>query len=170
MRLVRLGAAASLRLGPRVTAGADVRAEGEAEGGPWRVYPVSLFLRVRPFAASSFAVAAGIVQPAFGAFMQRRYGVDNLLIGYPLAYQYTTAVRADALPATANDVLNNRARGWAPKYSIGAGSGVSGLPLIHATGWSPGVTVSAHSATMTARSLRSSTVGIYHRDGKVMVC
>lgn len=150
MRLVRLGAAASLRLGPRVTAGADVRAEGETEGGPWRVYPVSLFLRVRPFAASSFAVAAGIVQPAFGAFMQRRYGVDNLLIGYPLAYQYTTGVRADALPATANDVLNNRARGWAPKYSIGAGSGVSGLPLINATGWSPGVTVSAHSATMSA--------------------
>ena len=48
MRLVRLGAAAALRLGPRVTAGADVRAEGETKGGPWRVYPVSLFLRVRP--------------------------------------------------------------------------------------------------------------------------
>jgi hypothetical protein len=150
MRLVRLGVAASLRLGPRVTAVTEVRAEGETEGGPWRAYPVSLFLRVRPLRESSLAVTAGIVQPAFGTFMQRRYGADNLLIGYPLAYQYMTAVRADALPATADDVLANRARGWAPQYCTGAGYGVSGLPLISSTGWSPGVTVSARSAIVAA--------------------
>lgn len=151
MRLVRLGVAASLRVGPRVSVVTEVRTEGEPEGGPWRAYPTSLFLRVRPFGGSSFAVAGGIVQPAFGAFVQRRYGAGNLLIGYPLAYQYTTAVRADALPATADEVVKNLARGWAPKYSIGAGSGVSGLPLVNATGWSPGITVSAQRQGLSAK-------------------
>jgi hypothetical protein len=146
MRLVRFGVAATLHAGSRVTAVADVRAEGELgelADGAARGYPVSLFVRVRPFASSSFSVAGGIVQPAFGAFLQRRYGADNLLIGYPLAYQYTTAVRADALPATADEVLRNLARGWAPRYVIGGGSGVSGLALVNATGWSPGITFAA---------------------------
>jgi hypothetical protein len=142
MRLVRLGVGATLQLGPRASAVADVRTEGATDGGSWRVYPVSLFLRVRPFGGSSLAVSAGVVQPAFGAFTGRRYGADNLLIGYPLSYQYTTAVRADAIPANADEVLKNRARGWAPRYSIGGGTGVSGLPLVNTSGWSQGVTVS----------------------------
>ena len=145
MRLVRLGLAATLRLGTRVTLVAELRGEGATEEWDWRVYPVSSFIRVRPFGRSSVAVAGGIVPPAFGAFMQRRYGADNLLIGYPLAYQYTTAVRADAIPSTADEVIRNRARGWAPTYSIGAGRGVSGLPLVSSTGWNPGVLVSAGS-------------------------
>jgi hypothetical protein len=142
MRLVRLGLAATLRLGSRVVAATEVRSEGETTGGAWRVYPVSLFVAVRPFGESSLTVGAGIVQPAFGAFNERRYGADNLLIGYPIAYQYTTAVRADAIPATADEVVRNRARGWSPHYSIGAGAGVSGLPLVNSNGWSPGVRVS----------------------------
>jgi hypothetical protein len=150
LRLTRLGVAVTLHMGPRVTAVADVRAEGETTGGPWEAYPVSLFLRVRPLRASSLAVAAGIVQPVFGAFMQRRYGTGNLLIGYPLAYQYTTAVRADAIPGSADEVLQNGARGWAPHYSIGAGPGMSGLPLVSTTGWSPGVTISAHRGNISA--------------------
>jgi opacity protein-like surface antigen len=151
MRLVRLGVRASLRAGARATVTTDVRAEGEVEGGPWRVYPISLALEVRPFAGSSFAVAGGVVQPAFGSFTQRRYGADNLLIGYPLAYQYTTAVRADAIPASANEVLANRARGWAPRYTIGAGRGVSGLPVVNTSGWSPGVAVSGATERFTGK-------------------
>jgi hypothetical protein len=143
MRLVRLGLGAQLKLGARVTAVAEVRSEGEVTGGPWRVYPISSFIRVRPSGGSSLSVAAGIIQPAFGAFVARRYGADNLLIGYPLAYQYATGVRADALPATADEVIRNRARGWSPRYSIGAVAGVSGLPAVNTTGWSPGVEVSA---------------------------
>jgi hypothetical protein len=143
MRLVRLGLAATLRLGTRVTVGVEVRGEGATEEWDWRVYPVTSFIQVRPFGRSSVAVAAGIVPPAFGAFMQRRYGADNLLVGYPLAYQYTTAVRADAIPATADEVIHNRARGWAPRYTIGAPRGVSGIPLVSSTGWDPGLMVSA---------------------------
>jgi hypothetical protein len=143
MRLIRLGLAASLRLGDRVTAVADMRVEAETPGHYWRGYPTWLYLRVRPFRASSLAVSAGILQPAFGAFATRRYGADNLLIGDPLGYQYTTAVRSDALPETADDVLANRARGWAPRYPIGGEyAEVSGLPLASTHGWSPGVQVS----------------------------
>lgn len=151
MRLVRIGLGTTLRLAPRVAVVADVRAEGEVSGEYWHAYPVSLFLQARPVRASSLAVSAGIVQPVFGAFTQRRYGSDNLLIGYPLSYQYTTAVRADALPATADEVLKNRARGWAPHYSIGSTGPVSGLPLVNTTGWSPGLMVSAGSASWTGR-------------------
>jgi hypothetical protein len=142
MRLVRLGVGAALRLGSRASVLADIRTEGDVDHHEWRVYPISLVVSVRPVAGSRLAVAAGIVQPVFGAFTQRRYGADNLLIGYPLAYQYTTAVRADALPATADEVLNNRARGWAPHYTIGASAGVSGLPIVNTSGWSPGLVVS----------------------------
>ena len=46
----------------------------------------------------------------------RDYGAGNPLIGYPLAYQYLTAVRPDALPASTDDVLRMRARGWRPSY------------------------------------------------------
>jgi hypothetical protein len=145
MRLIRVGAAASFRVASRVTAVADLRGEGEPNGGRARAYPVWLYLRVQPFESRSLTVSAGLVQPAFGAFPRRRYGADNLLIGYPLAYQYTTAVRADALPATSGELLLNRGRGWAPRYSIGGGAGVSGLPLVDTTGWSPGIEVTAGS-------------------------
>ena len=43
---------------------------------------------------------------SFGAFGRRGYqGVDNPLIGYPLAYQYLTSLRPDAAPATVADLL-----------------------------------------------------------------
>ena len=38
--------------------------------------------------------------PTFGAFSRGTYGTGNLLIGTPLAYQYLTSLRPDALPAT----------------------------------------------------------------------
>lgn len=148
MRLIRLGLAATLRAGPRVTAVADLRAEGGTADGGWQGYPVKLYASVRPFASSSLSVAAGIVQPAFGAFMQRRYGADNLLIGYPLAYQYTTGVRADALPASVDEVLSNRARGWEPDYAGAVTYGMSGVPLVNPNGWRPGVSASAHGRTI----------------------
>jgi len=34
-----------------------------------------------------------------GAFARQAYGRDNLVIGTPLAYQYLTSLRPDALPA-----------------------------------------------------------------------
>ena len=150
MRLIRLGLAANLRLNSRVSAVADIRGEGETLESSWTAYPVALYLKVKPLRGSQISVMAGIVQPVFGAFTQRRYGGDNLLIGYPLTYQYTTAVRADALPTTPDEIIKNRAKGWAPRYSVGAGSGVSGLPIVSATGWSPGIAVSGGTRLFSA--------------------
>ena len=44
-------------------------------------------------------VQAGRIPPVVGAFARRAYGRDNLVIGLPLAYQYLTSLRPDALPA-----------------------------------------------------------------------
>src|SRR5438445_5776950 len=45
----------------------------------------------------NFDVQIGRIPPTFGAFARRTYANDNPLIGYPLAYQYLTSLRADAL-------------------------------------------------------------------------
>src|SRR5437660_527842 len=60
----------------------------------------------------AFDIQLGRVPPTFGAFPRRAYSTDNPFIGYPLAYQYLTSLRADALPANADELLQMRARGW----------------------------------------------------------
>ena len=52
-------------------------------------------------------------------FARRTYATDNLLIGYPLAYQYLTSLRPDSLPASADELLRMRGRGWLSNFSIG---------------------------------------------------
>jgi hypothetical protein len=52
-----------------------------------------------------------------------------------------TAVRPDALPASADDVLRMRARGWRPSYPIGSLDIAPGMPLITAFRWDTGVQV-----------------------------
>ena len=58
--------------------------------------------------------------PSFGAFGRRAYNADNPLIGYPLAYQYLTSLRADAIPATADDLLRMRGARLAVELSRSA--------------------------------------------------
>ena len=41
------------------------------------------------------------------------------LIGQPLAYQYLTSIRPDALPATTDDLLRMRGRGWLSNFPVG---------------------------------------------------
>ena len=57
--------------------------------------------------------------PTFGAFARRTYANDNPLIGYPLAYQYLTTLRPDALPASADELLRKARPGWLVHYSFG---------------------------------------------------
>src|SRR5918994_2172273 len=80
--------------------------------GMWR--PASrLSVRVRPWAGRAFDIQAGRIPPVFGAFGRRSYGAsENPLIGYPLAYQYLTSLRPNAVPAPADDLLDMRGRGW----------------------------------------------------------
>ena len=101
------------------------------------------FVRFRPWVGRAFDVQAGRIPPSFGAFGRRAYGLDNPVIGYPLAYQYLTSLRADALPATADDLLAQRGRGWRVAYPIGREGFDVGLPLVSSFRWDTGVQVRA---------------------------
>ena len=134
LRLLRLGVSADVRLTERISVLTEIRSEN---GGD--VTPYALYVRVRPFRERPIDIQAGRIPPTFGAFARRNYGSGNPLIGYPLAYQYLTAVRPDALPSSTDDVLNMRARGWRPSYPIGSLDIAPGLPLITAFRWDTGV-------------------------------
>lgn len=99
------------------------------------------YVRLRPWAARAFDVQVGRIPPSFGAYARRSYGIDDPFIGYPLAYQYLTTVRDDALPATADSVLRQRGRGWLVAYPIGDPTLDGGLPLVSAFRWDTGVQV-----------------------------
>jgi hypothetical protein len=136
LRLFRIGLNADVRLTDRVSVLLEVRSEnGNA------IEPYALYVRVRPWRDRPIDIQGGRIPPTFGAFARRDYGDGNPLIGYPLAYQYLTAVRPDALPASADDVLRMRARGWRPSYPIGSLAVAPGLPLITAFRWDTGVQV-----------------------------
>jgi hypothetical protein len=63
------------------------------------------------------------------------------VIGYPLAYQYLTSLRTNAVPAAADDLLRMRARGWLSSFPVGAPTPAPGLPLISGYRWDTGVGV-----------------------------
>lgn len=101
--------------------------------------PYALYVRVRPWASRGFALQAGRVPPTFGGFARRMYPSDNLLIGYPLAYQYLTSLRPDALPASADELLGQRGRGWLSRFGVGNTEPARGLPLVSVFRWDTGV-------------------------------
>jgi hypothetical protein len=136
LRLFRLAVSAEVKVTDRVSVLTEIRTEnGDA------VKPYALYLRVRPWRDRPIDIQAGRIPPTFGAFARRQYGAGNPLIGYPLAYQYLTAVRPDALPASTDDVVRMRARGWRPSYPIGSLDIAPGMPLITAFRWDTGVQV-----------------------------
>ena len=136
LRLVRLAVTADVRIAERVSVLTEVRSENGESPAPY-----ALYLRVRPWRDRAFDIQAGRIPPTFGAFARREYGADNPLIGYPLAYQYLTSVRPDAIPATIEDVGRMRARGCRPNYPIGSLEMGPGSPLMTAFRWDTGVQV-----------------------------
>jgi hypothetical protein len=97
------------------------------------------YVRVRPWRSHAFDIQAGRIPPSFGAYGRRVYNTDSPLIGYPLAYQYLTSLRPDAIPATTDDLLRMRGRGWQPSYPIGSSEEAPGLPLVSGFRWDTGV-------------------------------
>jgi hypothetical protein len=152
LRLFRLDLASAVKVNERFSLLGEVRTENT---GPLRVY--ALYLRVRPWAARAIDIQAGMVPPTFGAFTRRTYASDNLLIGYPLAYQYLTSLRADALPMNANELIAMRGRGWLSSYSIGNPVPDNGLPIASAFRWDTGLQV--HGASDTVDATASVTAG-----------
>ncbi len=159
LRQVRADAAAVLRLGDRLALLGDLRVERPIDEGQWTVRPYALFARIRPWPQRVFDIQAGLIPPVFGAFSRRSYGADNPLIGFPLAYQYLTSLRPDALPASADDLLNMRGRGWLTRYPVGSLTANHGVPLVDGLHYQTGVEVRAGSdpievsAALTAGSL-----------------
>jgi hypothetical protein len=135
LRLLRIAVSGTWRMTSRVALLTELRSEDREE-----IVPYALYLRVRPFAQVPFDIQAGRIPPVFGAFARRSYRVDdNPLIGYPLAYQYLTSLRPDAIPGNADDLLFMRARGWRASYPVGSSDAVPGVPIASAYRWDTGV-------------------------------
>ena len=134
LRMLRVALSASWRPAERLALVAEVRSE-DFDG----VRPYAAFVRVRPWRARAFDIQAGRIPPVFGSFGRRPYGIDSPAIGYPLAHQYLTALRPDAIPATVDDLLRMRARGWRLSYPVGARAPSPGLPIVSAFRWDTGV-------------------------------
>jgi hypothetical protein len=160
LRMLRFDLSTAVRATNRVSVLADVRTEN---GSAPRAY--GLYVRVRPWVSHNLDLQIGRVPPTFGAFARRTYPSDNLLIGYPLAYQYLTSLRPDALPANADELLRMRGRGWLSNFSIGNLAPDKGLPLASGFRWDTGVQLHAASAlvegtaSITTGSLGNPLVG-----------
>jgi hypothetical protein len=134
LRLARFDLSGAWRPAKQVELVADVRTENFDSP-----HMLAVYLRVRPWASKTFDLQAGRIPPAFGAFTRRNYASDTPLIGYPLAYQYLTSLRPDALPATSGDLLRMRGRGWLSNFPIGVLTPAAGMPLVNAFRWDTGV-------------------------------
>jgi hypothetical protein len=141
LRLFRVAVSGVLRTGSHLQVLGDVRAEADITEGEWTVRPYALYVRVRPWAGRAFDIQAGEIPPSFGTYGRRGYGTDNPLVGMPLAYQYLTALRSDAVPSSADDLLRMRAHGWSVHYPIGNTAAGPGLPVVNALRYDSGVQV-----------------------------
>src|SRR5688500_15864528 len=133
-RMMRVAFAAQWRPVAPIAFVAEVRSEDLQS-----VEAHAAYVRVRPWQSRAFDIQAGRIPPSFGAYGRRAYNTDNPLIGYPLAYQYLTSLRADAIPASTDDLLVMRGRGWLPSFPIGSSAESPGLPLVSAFRWDTGV-------------------------------
>jgi hypothetical protein len=134
LRLFRLSLAGAWRPGRRLAFVGELRSDGLDQ-----VHASAAYVRVRPWVEREFDIQAGRIPPVFGAFARRVYAQGNPLIGYPLAYQYLTSLRADAAPVTADDLLRMRGRGWRSSFPAGSPDAGPGLPLVSAFRWDTGV-------------------------------
>jgi hypothetical protein len=134
LRMFRLSLSGMWRPTSRVAVVTEVRSENLEN-----VIAYALYARVRPWKALPLDVQVGRIPPVFGTFGRRAYGSDNPLIGYPLAYQYLTSLRPDAVPASADDLLAMRGRGWRATYPVGNPLPAPGVPLVSAYRWDTGV-------------------------------
>ena len=137
LRELRIGLSWSVRGNDHFSVLGELRTENFEH-----VTPFALFVRVRPWRDRRFDIQAGRIPPTFGRFTRYAYGHENPLIGYPLAYQYLTSLRPDAVPSNADDLLRMRSRGWMSSFGIGNPEPDRGLPLVTAFSWDTGVQAS----------------------------
>jgi hypothetical protein len=137
MRMARLSLSLELRAGSR----AALLVEGVSENLDQRVH--ALYVRLQP--TGLLSLQAGLIPPVFGSFPRRAYGYDNVLISFPLPYQYLSTLRSDAVPLVPSDLLANRGRGWWVDYPSDTSGPAPGLPLVSAARWDTGGEISVGS-------------------------
>jgi hypothetical protein len=152
LRMLRLDASAMLKANDHIAFLGELRSENLDSPLPYAFY-----VRIRPWSDRAFDIQAGRIPPTFGAFARRTYASDNFLIGYPLAYQYLTSLRPDSVPASVDDLLRVRGRGWLSSFSIGNTTPDRGVPLASVFRWDTGVQL--HAATDLVDATASVTVG-----------
>jgi hypothetical protein len=152
LRNVRLGVSTEIRANDRIQLLGEVRLD---QGRVLEAY--GLYVRVRPWPSRRFDIQAGRIPPTFGAMSRTSYGSSNLLIGQPLAYQYLTSIRPDALPAGPDDLLRMRGRGWLSNFPLGNSSPAPGMPIVNTSEWDTGV--QAHGVTGMIEWTGSVTTG-----------
>jgi hypothetical protein len=103
-----------------------------------RLDAAAWYVRWQPWRDHDVAIQAGRIPPVVGAFARRAYGRDNPMFTVPLAYQYLTSLRTDAVAASTDDLLGMRARGWRPSFPIGSTDVEPGIPLISSINWPTG--------------------------------
>ena len=134
LRNFRLSVTAQVRASRRLQFLGEVRGD---RGDRWQ--PFAFYARIRPWPERNFDIQVGRIPPTFGMFGRGIYGASNILIGTPLAYQYLTSLRPDALPAVPEDLVRMRGRGWLANYPLGRTDADRGLPLINSFRWDTGV-------------------------------
>ena len=112
--MFRIGTAGVWRPTPWLALAGEVRSEDLDHPGVYAAYA-----RFKPWQNRGLTIDVGRIPPTFGAFSRHAYTTDNPVIGYPLAYQYLTSLRTDAVPAVADDLLRMRARGWRSSFPVG---------------------------------------------------
>jgi hypothetical protein len=145
LRIFRIDVSAAVKAGAHFTLLGEIRSENVDS-----VRPYALYLRIRPWTTRDFDIQVGRVPPTFGAFARRTYANDNPLVGYPLAYQYNTTLRPDAIPASADELLRKRSGGWLVRYSYGDSASEQGVPLVSAFRWDTGVQAHAKVGMLSA--------------------
>jgi hypothetical protein len=138
LRTLRLGLSGMFRVADRIAVLGELRSEN-LDG----VWPAALYVRVRPLPGRRLDVQVGRIPPAFGLLSRRTYSRDSPLVGSPLAYQYLTSLRADALPADLDELLTMRARGWLSNFTVGEPAPDRGVPLVSSFTWDTGVQVTS---------------------------
>ena len=162
LRMLRIDVSAAVKAGPHLTLLGEIRTENFDQ-----VRPYALFVRIRPWTAREFDIQVGRVPPTFGAFARRTYASDNPLIGYPLAYQYMTTMRADALAANVDELQSKRSKGWLFGYSVGNRAFGGGVALVSAFRWDTGVQVHGTAGIVSVTgSVTAGTVSnpLFHDD------
>jgi hypothetical protein len=168
IRRVRAGATIEVRATDHIAFLTEIRAETGAG-----VTPYAWYVRISPLASQLLDIQAGRIPPVFGTFARRSYPQDNPLIGSPQTYQYLTSVRPDAVPATADDLLKMKGRGWLVRYPVGNTAPHNGVPTIAAERWDTGVQIRVGppalegAVSYTAGSLSDPRVGDNNGGGQI---